>query len=90
MSDIPFEEPAVQEPAATETAATPTSPGLQIADLVAVVQLISAVSQRGAIQAVEMSQVGGLFDRLVAFLETNGAITKPATPATPEPTAQEN
>lgn len=53
-----------------------SNPGLQIADLVAVVQLIGVVSQRGAIQPNEMTQVGGLYTRLVAFLESNGAITR--------------
>jgi hypothetical protein len=84
MSEVSNETPAV-EPAQS-------NPGLQITDLIAVVQLITAVTQRGAIQAGELSQVGGLYDRLVAFLEANGAIKRgqnpDVQPAAAEETAQ--
>jgi hypothetical protein len=42
-------------------------------------------SQRGAIQASEMSQVGPVYDRIVAFLEANGAVQRPAPPAEETP-----
>ena len=85
MSDISTDTPA-DTPAVEETAST--NPSLQITDLIAVVQLIAAVTQRGAIQAAELSQVGGLYDRFVAFLEANGAVKK-ADSAAPIAPAQE-
>lgn len=66
---------AVNQPEASQQSNN-TPPNLQISDLVSVVQLISVVSQRGAIQPAEMTQVGGLYTRLVEFLESNGALTR--------------
>jgi hypothetical protein len=60
----------------TETQA----PSLSIQDLIQVVKIIQVTSQRGAIQANEMSQVGALYDRLFAFLEANGAVERAPTP----------
>jgi len=60
----------------TETQA----PSLSIQDLIQVVKIIQVTSQRGAIQANEMSQVGALYDRLFAFLEANGAVERTPTP----------
>jgi hypothetical protein len=70
-----------------ETPQTETpAPSLSIQDLVAVCKIMQIASQRGAIQASEMSQVGPVYDRIVAFLEANGAVQRPAEPA--EETAQ--
>ena len=62
---------------------TPEAPPvqLQLSDLVLAAQVIQAASQRGAIKADEMSQVGGLYDRIVAFLQASGAL-KPTGEAT--------
>jgi hypothetical protein len=57
----------------------PTAPSLQISDLVLALQTLHAAAQRGAIRADEMSTVGPLYDRLFAFLEAQGAITRQAT-----------
>jgi hypothetical protein len=62
------------------------APSLSIQDLVAVCKIMQIASQRGAIQVSEMSQVGPVYDRIVAFLEANGAIQRPAPAA--EETAQ--
>jgi hypothetical protein len=51
-----------------------TAPGLSLQDLLMVVQTIQVVSQRGAIRADEMETVGGLYTRLVSFLQASGAI----------------
>ena len=70
-----------------ETPQTETpAPNLSIQDLVAVCKIMQIASQRGAIQVSEMSQVGPVYDRIVAFLEANGAVQRPAAPA--EETAQ--
>jgi hypothetical protein len=52
-------------------------PGLSLQDLLLVVQTMQVVSQRGAIRADEMETVGGVYTRLVAFLQASGAL-KPA------------
>lgn len=68
---------------------TPAAPSLSIQDLVGVVKIIQVVAQRGAIQAQEMGQVGPLYDRLIAFLDANGALQRPAAePAAPEENPQ--
>jgi hypothetical protein len=52
------------------------APGLSIGDLVQVVKIITVAQQRGAIHMNEMSTVGTLYDKLIAFLDANGAIEK--------------
>lgn len=58
---------------------TNSTPALQISDLVLVAKVIQASVQRGAIKADEMSSVGQLYDRLVAFLESAGAVKRQST-----------
>jgi len=43
-------------------------------------QTIQVVARRGAFRADEMTNVGGLHDRLMTFLEASGAITRSDTP----------
>lgn len=50
------------------------SPSLGVQDLMLMYQVIQVVSQRGAFRADEMTNVGGLHDRLKAFLVSAGAI----------------
>jgi hypothetical protein len=59
------------------------APGLSIQDLIQVVKLIQIANQRGAVHVNEMSSVGALYDRMIAFLDANGAIDR-------TPPAQEN
>lgn len=59
------------------------APSLSIQDLIQVVKLIQIANQRGAVHVNEMSSVGALYDRIIAFLDANGAIDK-------TPRAQEN
>ena len=71
--------------------AAAAQPQLQLQDLLIAAQVIQLAGTRGAIKADEMEAVGGVYNRLVAFLQASGAI-KPAdkaanTPA--EPTAAE-
>ena len=61
---------------------------LQLQDLLLAAQVIQLASQRGAIKAEEMEQVGGLYTRLVAFLQASGAL-QPATPEVPATDATE-
>jgi hypothetical protein len=55
------------------------APGLTLQDLVLVAQIIQLTAQRGAFKAEELTQVGGLYDKLVAFLQSTGALTPAPT-----------
>ena len=59
-------------PEATETAAVQ----LGLNDLQATIQIIDVASTRGAFRGEELTSVGGVRDRIGAFLEAN----KPAEP----------
>ncbi len=64
----------------------PAAPSLTLADLTLALQTIQIVAQRGAIKAEEMSTVGGLHDRLFAFLKAQGVVGQEApAPAAEEP-----
>lgn len=65
------------------TQAPAVDANLQLQDLLLVVQTLQVVTQRGAFRADEMSNIGGLYDRLVAFLVASGAIKKNETEAAP-------
>jgi hypothetical protein len=63
--------------------------GLQLQDLISVVQLIQLSTTRGAFKADELSAVGGLYDRLLAFLKSSGAIKEVAKEASTTDQTQE-
>jgi hypothetical protein len=65
---------AVTQPQQTEQA---IAPNLTVQDLIIVAQIIQLSSQRGAFRAEELENIGGLYNKLIAFLESVGAITKP-------------
>ncbi len=80
---------------------TPTpdapQPGLTIADLIMVAQIVQRGAGAGIFKADELKGIGDFYDRLIKFLETSGAIvrsqqtqTAPAadTTAAPETVAQ--
>lgn len=56
--------------------------GLTLQDLVLVAQIIQIGSQRGAFRAEELSSVGGLYTKLIAFLQKAGALTPAQTEET--------
>ena len=77
-----------------ETEATPEKPqgvSLSLQDLVLMMNLIRATTERGAIRAEEMTEVGAVYNKLVQFLTESGAIQQsaPAEPATPQPVESE-
>jgi hypothetical protein len=57
-----------------EIQATESPVQLQLSDLLLAAQVIQLASQRGAVRAEEMTQVGGLYERLVTFLQASGAL----------------
>ena len=52
-----------------------TAPSLTLQDLVLVAQIIQISSQRGAFRAEELSDIGNLYTKLIAFLQATGALT---------------
>jgi len=52
-----------------------TAPNLNLQDLISVAQIIQVTSQRGAYRAEEMESVGALYNKLIAFLQSVGAIS---------------
>ena len=57
-----------------QTTEQATAPQLQLADLLACIQIIQVASQRGAFKAEEFTQIGGVHDRIMTFLKVSGAI----------------
>lgn len=57
------------------------APQLALQDLVLMMNLIRATSERGAIRAEEMEPVGAVYNKLVAFLQYSGAIKPAEAPA---------
>ena len=59
-------------------------PSLNLQDLILVAQIIQICSSRGAFKADEMANVGNLYTKLVAFLQSTGALTPAADATQPE------
>ena len=64
------ETPVPQQPA----------PSLTLSDLVLVAQIIQLTNQRGAFKAEELADVGNLYNKLIAFLQSTGALTPAPVP----------
>lgn len=64
------------------------APSLGVKDLLLMFQIIQVVAQRGAFRADEMSNVGGLHDRLKFFLTSAGALPS-SDPVSEESTNEE-
>lgn len=58
--------------------------GLSLQDLITVAQLIQVTTQRGALRAEELAEVGLLYNKLVTFLESTGAISRNAPNTHPD------
>ena len=56
---------------ATQASETEKGPNLALNDLAAAIRIIDVCSKRGAFEGNELTQVGTLRERLVAFLEAN-------------------
>jgi hypothetical protein len=71
----------------TEVTAAPVVQ-LQIADILLSAQTIQLASSRGAFRAEEFTQIGGLYERLVAFLQASGALQPASEEVAAGPTAE--
>jgi len=67
-------------PVAEQQETQQSAPSLTLQDLVLVAQIIQLTSQRGAFKAEELESVGGLYNKLIAFLQSTGALAPPASP----------
>lgn len=64
----------------TDQAAEPQEkPNLTLQDLTLMVQILQVGTSRGAWKADELSSVGGLYDRITAFLTAAGVAVKKDT-----------
>lgn len=61
---------------------------LQLSDILLTAQVIQLASTRGAFRAEEFTQVGQLYDRLVAFLKASGALQPASASATEDKPAE--
>ena len=70
----------------------PQQTSLQLSDILLCAQVIQLASSRGAFRAEEFSQIGSVYDRVIAFLKDSGALqpapSADATPAADAPAAQ--
>lgn len=62
----------------SDTQIADNKPSLTLQDLNMVIQILETGSQRGAWKADELSTVGGVYDRISAFLNVANAAQKPA------------
>lgn len=53
------------------------APQLNISDLVSIVKIIDACSERGAFKGNEMASVGAVRERIAAFAEANQPVEEP-------------
>lgn len=63
-------------PTTEETVSSQERPSLTLQDLTLVTQIIQVGTARGAWRADELSSVGGLYDRVIAFLTAAGVSIK--------------
>jgi hypothetical protein len=76
------------EQATPDTVEVPAGVQLTMQDLLLCAQIIQLTTQRGAFKAEELTQVGGLFDRLTTFLAASGAFTSASSaPSSDETTS---
>ena len=76
----------MQETTQTEQTTQPENNAvqLQLSDLLLCAQAIQLASTRGAFRAEEFTQIGGVFDRITAFLKASGAIASSSAPTSDE------
>ena len=70
MAEEQAQQPATQEaPTTAQAPAQAEAPQLSIADLQALLNVIDVASSRGAFRANELTNVGGVADKLTKFLQ---------------------
>jgi len=75
-----MQEPTTQTEPTTQPESDTTAVQLQLSDLLMCAQALQLASTRGAFRAEEFTQIGGVFDRITAFLKASGAIASSSAP----------
>ncbi len=60
-----------------DTTAKQSEIKLQLEDLVRILEIVDLASTRGAFRPQEYTIIGGVYDRILAFLEASGAVQRP-------------
>lgn len=68
----------------TTTPEAESAPSLGLQDLVLMAQIIQLATSRASWKPDELSTVGNLYDRLMSFLESSGAVKKSDQPVESE------
>ena len=70
---------AIETPSQPQTAVPSAADQvqLQLSDLVLLLEVIQLSSSRGAFKPEEFTAVGGVYERVFAFLESTGAVSRP-------------
>jgi len=76
-----------QEVQTTDVPPQNLNQALTLNDLILMGNIIQVTTQRGAFKAEEMATIGDLYNKLVKFLESAGAVTR--ADATPESANEE-
>jgi hypothetical protein len=63
-------------------------PSITLQDIASVVEILRVVTERGVWRVAELSSVGQVYDRLVAFLEAAGVSVKTDDKTSQEDTTQ--
>jgi hypothetical protein len=79
-----MQEPTTQTEPTTQPESDNTAVQLQLSDLLMCAQALQLASTRGAFRAEEFTQIGGVFDRITAFLKASGAIASSSAPTSDE------
>ena len=79
-----MQEPTTQTEPTTQPESDNTAVQLQLSDLLMCAQALQLASTRGAFRAEEFTQIGGVFDRITAFLKASGALTSSSAPTSDE------
>jgi hypothetical protein len=74
--------------APAQEAQAPQGPQITVSDLVLTAQILQTGAARGLFKAEEFKTVGDFYERLVAFLESSGAITRTPAPQAEAPAPQ--
>lgn len=72
MSEDLQQTAGAQEPATNQSQ-------LQLGDVVSLLEAIQIAASRGAYRPEEFTAVGGVYERVFAFLESTGAVSRPNT-----------
>lgn len=63
----------------------PAHPSLNVQDIASLLNIVDVASRRGAFRADELTSVGSIYDRVMNFMRSTGAIKDPVVESHEEP-----